>query len=104
MAVILHATYFAPVRGVFGKALRSTDGKTRACDGLLQVYCGGDFEFMSTLAEFLPLDRPVTFLDAGANIGLASVLFSYMIMGQGEVIAVDANPETIKARIPARYQ
>eukprot|EP00892_Ulva_mutabilis_P006593 jgi/Ulvmu1/4305/UM002_0026.1 len=60
----------------------------------LQVFCGGDFGFMARLSEYLPMDRPVSFLDAGANIGMASILFSQLIMGNGQVLSVEANPET----------
>ena len=49
---------------------------------------------MAQLSKYLPLDRPVTFLDAGANIGMASLLFSHLIMGNGQVLSVEANPET----------
>eukprot|EP00892_Ulva_mutabilis_P004679 jgi/Ulvmu1/2583/UM014_0034.1 len=65
-------------------------------DVFLQIYCGGDFEFIKTLAAFMPINKPLTYLDAGSNIGMASVLFSHSIMGNGQVIAVDANPETVK--------
>ena len=54
----------------------------------VQVFCGGptgDFGFLERLGQFLPLGRQVTILDAGANIGGASVLFSQLIGGYGEV-------------------
>jgi predicted O-methyltransferase YrrM len=60
----------------------------------LQIYCTQDFLFMSTIGSYLPLDRPLTVLDAGANIGLAAVLFAQLIRFSGEVMAVDANPAT----------
>lgn len=67
----------------------------------MQVFCGGDFGFMAKLSKFLPMDRPVTFLDAGANIGMASILFSQLIMGHGQVLSVEANPETAEVCKPA---
>lgn len=63
---------------------------------MMQIYCGGDFEFIKTLANYMPINKPLTYLDAGSNIGMASVLFTHSIMGNGQVIAVDANPETVK--------
>lgn len=65
-------------------------------DVFLQIYCGGDFEFIKTLANYMPINKPLTYLDAGSNIGCASVLFAHSIMGRGQVVAVDANPETVK--------
>jgi FkbM family methyltransferase len=65
----------------------------------LQVYCGGpkgDFGFLTHLGRFLPLSRPVSVLDAGANLGGASILFSQLIGFNGEVVAVDANPMTFE--------
>jgi FkbM family methyltransferase len=46
------------------------------------------------LANFIPNDRPTTILDAGANIGAAAVLFAHTIGLYGEVITVEANPDT----------
>jgi predicted O-methyltransferase YrrM len=66
--------------------------------GCLQVYCGADFKFMRTLAQYFDMSRPTTFLDAGANIGLASLLFTQMMMSNGETLAVDANPSTLEVR------
>lgn len=61
---------------------------------MLQVYCGGptgDFGFLEHLAKFLPIGRPVTILDAGANIGGASILFSQLIAFSGEVRLLPAS-------------
>jgi hypothetical protein len=49
------------------------------------VYCGADFGFLHTLSEFMPETRPTTMLDAGANIGAASVLFAHLIGMRGQV-------------------
>jgi FkbM family methyltransferase len=57
------------------------------------VLCWQEFRFLEWLAEYMP-DRPVTFFDAGANIGMASVLFAKVMRFTGEVLAVEANPET----------
>lgn len=65
---------------------------------MMQVYCGGDFGFMAKLSKYLPIGRPATFLDAGANIGMATLLFSQLIMGNGQVLSVEANPETAQVR------
>lgn len=69
----------------------------RAC---VQVYCDSDFAFLPRLAPYLPLDRPVSVLDAGTNVGLAAILFAQLIKFHGEVVAVDANPETLTVRHP----
>lgn len=42
----------------------------------VQVFCGHDFAFLSRLAAVLPLTRPVTVLDAGANVGLVTALLA----------------------------
>lgn len=64
----------------------------------LQVYCDNDFAFLPRLAPYLPLDRPVSVLDAGTNVGLAAILFAQLIKFRGEVVAVDANPGTLAVR------
>lgn len=69
---------------------------------VVQIYCGWDFLFIKTLAKYMPMDKPLTYLDAGSNIGCASVLFAHSIMGRGQVVAVDANPETVKVRAASR--
>jgi FkbM family methyltransferase len=51
---------------------------------------------MPSLGKFLPLERPVSILDAGANIGGASILFAQLARFSGEVLAVDANPMTFE--------
>jgi FkbM family methyltransferase len=63
----------------------------------LQVYCGGptgDFGFLAHLGRFMPVGQSVTVLDAGANLGGASILFAQLVGFNGEVVAVDANPST----------
>ena len=62
----------------------------------MQVFCGGDFTFLRKLTEYIPLARPVTVLDAGANVGLATLLLTAAIRFNGQVVAVDANPDTMK--------
>lgn len=64
----------------------------------LQVYCGYDFNFLAKLAPFIPVDRAVSILDAGTNVGLAAILFAQLIKFNGEVVAVDANPQTLQVR------
>ena len=61
-----------------------------------QVYCQKHFKYMKKLADFMPIYKPVTFLDAGSNIGVASMLFSHAMMGNGEVLSVEAHPETFE--------
>jgi FkbM family methyltransferase len=69
--------------------------KSSDCKVALQILCNADFEFLSSLAPFMPTDsRPVTFLDAGSNIGLAAILFAEFIGLHGEVIAVEANMDS----------
>ena len=63
----------------------------------MQAYCGGDtgnFAFLPFISRFVPVHRPVSVLDAGANIGTATILLSQMIAFHGEVISVDASPDT----------
>lgn len=38
-------------------------------------------------------------VDAGANIGLASMLFSQVINFNGEILAIEANPSTLEVRV-----
>eukprot|EP00892_Ulva_mutabilis_P006528 jgi/Ulvmu1/4247/UM192_0007.1 len=64
-------------------------------DVFLQVYCGGDFGFLPRLAPYLPAG-PISVLDAGTNVGLAAILFAQLIKFRGEVVAVDANPQTLQ--------
>lgn len=65
----------------------------------MQVFCGLDFGFLKKLTDFVPLARPVTVLDAGANVGLATLLFAQVIRFNGQVVSVDANPGTMTVRI-----
>jgi hypothetical protein len=52
--------------------------------------------YTKRLAPYIPTDRPTTVVDAGANIGLASVLYAQIINFNGEIIAIEANPSTLK--------
>ena len=61
----------------------------------MQVLCQDNFRFLARLVPFMPpYDAPVTFLDAGANIGLASILFAHILGALGQVLAVEALPNT----------
>ena len=62
----------------------------------MQFFCENHFQYISVLGPWLPKDRPVTVVDAGANIGLASILFSQLINFNGEVLAIEANPSTLE--------
>lgn len=66
----------------------------------MQVFCGLDFVFLKKLTDYVPLMRPVTVLDAGANVGLATILFAQAIRFNGQVVSVDANPGTMKVFAP----
>ena len=60
----------------------------------VQVYCSTDFAFMEQLVTYLPMDGRITVLDAGANIGLASLLFEQITRYKSIVLSVDAMPKT----------
>ena len=62
----------------------------------VQVYCEDHFNYMTTLSDFMPIYKPITFLDGGSNTGMASILFSHAMMGNGEVLAVEAHPDTFE--------
>lgn len=62
------------------------------------MFCSEDFAFLRQLTQYVPLARPVTVLDAGANVGLATILFAEAIRFNGQVVSVDANPGTMKVR------
>lgn len=64
----------------------------------LQFFCDEHFLYTTFLGPYLPKDRPVTVVDAGANIGLASILYSQVINFNGEVLAIEANPSTLQVR------
>jgi FkbM family methyltransferase len=68
----------------------------------MQAYCSRTFGFLAGLASYALSSRPLTFLDAGANIGLASMFFAHYIGYDGTIIAVDASPpnfELLKANL-----
>lgn len=44
----------------------------------------------------MPASEPISFLDAGSNIGLATSMFARALAGLGQVVTVEANPETFK--------
>jgi hypothetical protein len=52
------------------------------------------FRFLHGIVDYVPVDRPVTLLDAGANVGFASLFFVPFIHFNGKVVAVDASPST----------
>jgi hypothetical protein len=60
----------------------------------MQVFCGVSFRFLHGIVDYVPVDRPVTFLDGGANVGFASLFFVPLIHFNGKVVAVDASPST----------
>lgn len=61
----------------------------------MQVFCMKDFEFLENIVPYMPgFGSPVTILDAGANIGLASTLFAELTGLHGQVLAVEAVPHT----------
>lgn len=62
----------------------------------MQFFCQPHFLYTRLLGPYLPTDRPTTVVDAGANIGLASMLYAQVINFNGEIIAVEANPSTLK--------
>jgi predicted O-methyltransferase YrrM len=66
----------------------------RACGPRVQVFCQDDFDFLQAVSRRLRYNRAPTFLDAGANIGGASVLFAIAARLAGRVVAVEANPAT----------
>jgi hypothetical protein len=67
----------------------------------MQFFCQEHFLFATYLGPFLPKTRPAVVVDAGANIGLASILFSQVINFNGEVLAIEANPSTLEVLISA---
>lgn len=64
----------------------------------MQFFCAEHFLYTSLLGPYLPKGRPVTVVDAGANIGLASILYAQIINFNGEVLAIEANPSTLEVR------
>lgn len=60
----------------------------------MQAFCGVSFRFLAGLVAYALPGRPLTVLDAGANIGLASMLFAHYIRFDGTIVAVDASPPT----------
>jgi hypothetical protein len=67
----------------------------------MQFFCAEHFLFATFLGPYLPKGRPVTVVDAGANIGLASILYSQVINFNGEVLAIEANPSTLEVCLQA---
>jgi FkbM family methyltransferase len=47
------------------------------------------------LSQFIPQNRPTTILDAGANIGAATLLFAHMTALTGRIFSVEASPTNI---------
>jgi FkbM family methyltransferase len=60
----------------------------------LQVLCSEDFNFVARLQPYLPEGRSATFLDAGANIGMASLLFSLILPLPLSITAIEPHPDT----------
>ena len=64
----------------------------------MQFFCQSHFLYTTFLGAYLPKNRPAVVVDAGANIGLASILFSQVINFNGEVFSIEANPSTLEVR------
>ena len=62
---------------------------------LLQVLCI-EFEYLTKMIPYIPTDRPLVMLDAGANAGFASVLFARFMRFQGQLVSVEMNPESAR--------
>jgi FkbM family methyltransferase len=58
------------------------------------VLCSEDFNFVARLQPYLPEGRSATFLDAGANIGMASLLFSLILPLPLSITAIEPHPDT----------
>jgi FkbM family methyltransferase len=54
------------------------------------------WDFLRQLQPYVPLYQPVQMLDAGANVGYASILMASFIGYRGHITAVEANPPTFK--------
>ena len=63
---------------------------------LLQVFCEDNNNILKYMANMLPSDRQPVFLDAGANIGGATMLYTIFAAYQAYVVAVEANPVTFE--------
>lgn len=59
----------------------------------MQAFCGNAFRFLGNMVDFVP-NTPQTLLDAGANVGFASLLFAPFLRYSGRILAVDASPST----------
>jgi predicted O-methyltransferase YrrM len=62
---------------------------------LVQAYCTEDFKYIRYLSDYLE-SPDITILDAGANIGLASLFMLHATWFKGHVLAVDAHPGTVE--------
>jgi hypothetical protein len=84
-----------------GRASRRLKCDARLLRGsvLLQFFCENNFLYMTHLANYLPRDRPATIVDAGANIGLASLMHAVAMNFYGQVLSVEANPMTLRVRM-----
>lgn len=60
----------------------------------VQVFCENQFDILTELLPYVPFDRPVHVLDAGANIGLASLALTAFMRHHGSITAVEAYPPT----------
>lgn len=57
----------------------------------MQVFCRRQWDMLLELLPYVPFDRPAHVLDAGANIGLASLLFVPFIHHHGTITSVEAS-------------
>lgn len=78
-----------------GYPIRLRVGSTDALV-MKQFFCEPHFHYISYLGPWLPKNRPATIVDAGANIGLASILFAQFANFNSEILAIEANPSTLE--------
>ena len=72
----------------------SPPSHSRQCT--MQVFCQHEWDHLLALLPYVPWDRPVHVLDAGANIGLASLVLTAFIRHHGTITAVEASPPTFQ--------
>ena len=64
-----------------------------------QVLCESDFEFVDHIAARVAQDQPITIVDAGANIGLASILLAQVCGHRCQILAIEASPATSRLAV-----
>lgn len=68
----------------------------------MQAHCESTFDFALMLANYMPREGEVSILDAGASIGLSTMLLMQASWFGAQIFAVEGHPGSVRVRLRTR--